>query len=320
MTPVATVQSVPGGDDVHVITGLDGSGAASGQGGASIGTPLPEVANTLPPLPERAVHDKLPIDFSPGKKPLSEGYLSDYEYEDPTIHVKIENGRENDTTYWICEVRIADPTQLRTASADGFDSNMTMPGVQIAKRMNAVVAIDGDYYFYSAPRGYILRQGILYLDRVTGGRDVLLVDEEGDFHIIRKARGGTCPTEIDGKRIINGFFFGPVLVENGELGTEFRYTDMAYNLGSQRMAIAQIGKLHYKLICCESPQSGSKGMTLMEFARFCQEKGCITAYNLDGGDSTMLAFRNEKINDVDNPHTRDLADIIYFASAYSGQP
>jgi hypothetical protein len=30
----------------------------------------------------------------------------------------------------------------------------------------------------------------------------------------------------------------------------------------------------------------------------------------------MLIFRDEKLNDVDNPHTRDIADIIYFASAY----
>ena len=57
-------------------------------------------------------------------------------------------------------------------------------------------------------------------------------------------------------------------------------------------------------------------MTLKQFALFCQEKGAYTAYNLDGGDSTMLIFKNQKLNDIDNPHTRDIADIIYFASAY----
>ncbi|MBQ9307452.1 MAG: phosphodiester glycosidase family protein [Clostridia bacterium] len=273
---------------------------------------------TLAPLPERETVDVLPIDFSPGKKPLEEGYIGEWEYEDPTIHVKIEQGRENETTYYICEVRIADASQLRTASADGFDSNMVMPGTQIAKRMNAVVAIDGDYFFYTEA-GYILRQGKLYLDKLRGGRDVLLIDEDGDFHILRKAKRGEGVSEINGKKVINAFFFGPVLVENGELGKEFRYTDMAYTYNSQRMAICQIGKLHYKIICCESPHRGSKGMLLEEFARFCQSKGVQTAYNLDGGDSTMLFFRNEKINDVDNPNARPLADILYFASAYSGE-
>ena len=161
-----------------------------------------------------------------------------------------------------------------------------------------------------------MRQGRLYLDRTTGGRDVLMIDEDGDFHIVRKANRNECKDTINGKKVINAFFFGPVLVENGVLGNEFRYTDMAYDLFSQRMAIAQIGKLHYKIICCESPKRGSTGMTLKQFAQFCQEKGATTAYNLDGGDSTMLIFKNQKLNDIDNPHTRDIADIIYFASAY----
>ena len=277
--------------------------------------PLYQPETTLAPLYETETHYTLPIDFTPGMVPLSDGYVTDYEYQDPTIHVKIERGREQDCTFWICEVRIADASQLRTASADGFDSNMTMPGTAIAKRVNAVVAIDGDYFCYTG-RGYIMRQGRLYLDRTTGGRDVLMIDEDGDFHIVRKANRNECKDTINGKKVINAFFFGPVLVENGVLGNEFRYTDMAYDLFSQRMAIAQIGKLHYKIICCESPKRGSTGMTLKQFAQFCQEKGATTAYNLDGGDSTMLIFKNQKLNDIDNPHTRPIADIIYFASAY----
>ena len=45
----------------------------------------------------------------------------------------------------------------------------------------------------------------------------------------------------------------------------------------------------------------------------------MTAYNLDGGDSTMMIFRNEKINDKDNENTRNISDIIYFASAWDGE-
>ncbi len=296
-------------------------GETAGAGNAAEATPkqiaVQTVSPTLPPLPESGETYRLPIDFSPGAEPLEEGYLSEWEYEDPTIHVRIERGRENETTYWTCEVRIADASQLRSASADGFDSKMTMPGTQIAKRMNAVVAIDGDYFCYTE-WGFILRQGHLYLNKLKGGRDVLLIDEDGDFHIVRKAERKSCQETINGKKVINAFFFGPVLVENGVLGNEFRYRDMAYDYYSQRMAISQIGKLHYKIVCCESPHRGSKGMKLAEFAAFCKEKGCVTAYNLDGGDSTMLYFHNEKINDVDNPNMRPLADIIYFASAYTG--
>ncbi|MBQ6528512.1 MAG: hypothetical protein IJI38_08310, partial [Clostridia bacterium] len=74
--------------------------------------PVYNPLSTLPPLASESEY-KLPIDFSGGKVPLKEGYITDYEYEDPTIHVKIERGREYDCTYWICEVRIADASQLR---------------------------------------------------------------------------------------------------------------------------------------------------------------------------------------------------------------
>ena len=117
--------------------------------------------------------------------------------------------------------------------------------------------------------------------------------------------------------IINCFFFGPVLVEHGELGVDFRYSDMAYKQEAQRICIAQVGKLHYKIICCEAPYRGSTGMTLKQFALFVQGLGVDTAYNLDGGDSTMILFRGEKVNDIENVNTRDIADIIYFASAYN---
>ena len=267
-------------------------------------------------IPEEGAY-ALPIDFSSGKVPLEEGYVSDLEYIDPSIHVVISSGREMDCNYWVAEIWISDPSQLRTVAADGFESNMVMPGVKLADRVNAVVACDGDYYCYTG-YGYIIRQGTLYLDKLKGGRDLLLIDEAGDFHIIRKAERQDGVDTIDGKRIINSLFFGPVLVEHGELGNEFRYRDMAYADPSQRMCIAQVGHLHYKIICCESPKAGrgSAGMTLKQFAEFVQGMGVDTAYNLDGGDSTMLIFRGEKLNDVSNPNTRNIADIIYFASAY----
>ena len=43
------------------------------------------------------------------------------------------------------------------------------------------------------------------------------------------------------------------------------------------------------------------------------------AYNLDGGDSAVLVFNNQKINDPNNNNERQLADIIYFASAWPGE-
>ena len=43
------------------------------------------------------------------------------------------------------------------------------------------------------------------------------------------------------------------------------------------------------------------------------------AYNLDGGRSTTMVFCGEKINSTSASSSRDIADILYFASAWQGE-
>ncbi|MBE5787735.1 MAG: phosphodiester glycosidase family protein [Clostridiales bacterium] len=272
---------------------------------------------------ETAVY-KLPIDLTPGMKPNPKGYTGKWEYQDPTISVKIEEGvmptteGTNRCSYWVATIKLSDASQLRTMAAGGFDSNRVTKGTTLAKRANAVLAINGDYFCYTC-KGYIVRQGEEYLNLLDGDRDVLLIDENGDFHPVVKAKAGDIPADIDGKKIVNAFYFGPLLVENGEAVKMIYGADMAHDTGRQRMAICQVGPLEYKAICCAGPARGSSGLTLRQFANLCAEQGVQTAYNLDGGDSTMMIFKGEKINDVYNMSVRDIADIVYFASAWEGE-
>ena len=267
---------------------------------------------------------KLPWDFSGGMPLKTEYFYGNTTYADPTIAVKIQygvfnRGAETGCEYWVASIKIAHPSQLRTTAANGFQSEMTMKGTAMAKRVNAVLAINGDY-FYFTHHGYILRQGQLFLDDLRGDRDVLLIDEDGDFHIVRNPFTGQVGQTIDGKRVVQAFFFGPVLVQYGKMvrDMDLRY-DMRAEERRQRMCIAQVGPLEYKCICCGPPARGNSGMNLTEFAQLVYSLGVQTAYNLDGGDSTMLIFNGQKINDPKSPDTRDIADIIYFASAFGAK-
>ncbi len=267
---------------------------------------------------------KLPWDFSGGMPLKTEYFYGNTTYADPTIAVKVQygvfnRGAETGCEYWVASIKIAHPSQLRTTAANGFQSEMTMKGTAMAKRVNAVLAINGDY-FYFTHHGYILRQGQLFLDDLRGDRDVLLIDEDGDFHIVRNPFTGQVDQTINGKRVVQAFFFGPVLVQNGKMvrDMDLRY-DMRAEERRQRMCIAQVGPLEYKCICCGPPARGNSGMNLTEFAQLVYSLGVQTAYNLDGGDSTMLIFNGQKINDPKSPDTRDIADIIYFASAFGAK-
>ena len=84
------------------------------------------------------------------------------------------------------------------------------------------------------------------------------------------------------------------------------------------MCLAQIGPLEYLCICSEGPEDkGSVGLTLDQFCDLVSSfEGIQNAYNLDGGSSSTMVFRDQKINSPNNPKRRPLCDIIYFASAY----
>ena len=275
-------------------------------------------------------HYTLPIDFTPGMPLNQQFFLSELEYEDPTLRVVIsKKSVENSYDCWTADIEIADPSQLRTASADGFDSDALAPPTRMAERMNAVLAINGDYFSYKG-HDYVIRQGVTYLNHLNANRDILVIDEDGNFHGFLAPDRGDIGDTVDGRKIINAFSFGPLLVNNGEIRLGGYSLAMADDKPSQRMAIAQVGPLHYRVICV-GPYNGeskrAKGLTLDQFRELVASMPDVqVAYNLDGGDSTFLIMNGKKINYVENVNARDgirndgIADIIYFASAYPGRP
>ena len=120
----------------------------------------------------------IPIDLNAktGFAPKAEGFISATQYEDESMTVTIEAHQVGPTTCHVARVKIADPSQLRSASAYGFNRPQTEMTNTIARRVKAVVAINGDYYSYTG-KGYMIRQGKLYMNKPYGDRDVLLIDD-----------------------------------------------------------------------------------------------------------------------------------------------
>ena len=274
---------------------------------------------------EEAVSYTLPIDFTPGNPLDQKCFLSETVYEDPTIRVEITAGDYQGRKYWIADIEIADASQLRTAAAEDFSVNSGLElGTVIARRMNAVLAVDGDYYWYgyNNPVHVTIRQGTTFQNnlRTNACQDVLLIDEDGDFHGIEDPRAGDVGTEINGKKIINAFYFGPLLVNNGKIRKNKAPSHMDPNQLSQRVAIAQTGHLKYRVIVTGPNRNGSKAFKFEPWREFVASMDDIqVAYNLDGGDSAFMCFNGIKINDPLTDNDRELADIIYFASAWPGE-
>ena len=147
------------------------------------------------------------------------------------------------------------------------------------------------------------------------GRETLIIDDKGDFTIIRPTTKEAFEN-FEGT-VVHAFCFGPGLVVDGEAITDLSKVTMDNGKGkkTQRIAIGQTGPLSYLILTCEGPENpGSVGFDLLQMAALCKELGCINAYNLDGGSSSTVAMRGEKINAVSSNKVRSVSDIIFFAT------
>ena len=260
---------------------------------------------------------EIPIDQEKMEPVNQDFYLSDTEYLDESLHVTIEYGRAYDTDYLVARIQIANPTQIRSgmASANGKGE---MNGNKLAKHVNAVFAVNGDFYQTNRTSfgKHIVRQGVLKKHNADGNLDALIIDENGDFHIIVKAKEKDFEN-FEGT-IVNCYAFGPALVIDGEQVTELIDNGYGAEKPTQRVCIAQTGPLSYAVICCAGPENPNcTGLNIHQFSDLVYSLGDIqTAYNMDGGGSATIVFNNEKINTFGSKKIRQISDIIYFASAY----
>ncbi len=287
-----------------------------------------EIAAEVLPLPDAVNGEfaQLTVEEDPMIGPHEEGYsFREGEkvaasYADPSITVNIGSGWYEKTRYIYARVRIVDPTQLRTMLASPISSENTSVAPSLAKRVNAVVAINGDFAAKQV-KGTVIRQGETLRLNSNGQTDVLLIDQNGDTHILENANNEDIEAFLDDA--VNVFTFGPGLIINGE--PKYGYVDrkMATAKPAQRMAFCQTGPLEYMLITSEGPEDpGSVGLSIDAFVSLLDTfDDIINAYNLDGGSCSTLVFRKadgnwSKINCPLNGKIRPVKDIIYFADAW----
>ena len=279
----------------------------------------------------------IPLDMlEHGTPPKAEGWVEpNKEYEDESIHAVLYERRNyksktsdgNITIRW-AEVEIKDPSQLRTAlSYDSFENKDLATAPEMVAYLNPVVSCNDDYVKINNYKGYVIRQGVLYLDNLDEWtedlkQDVLLIDDLADFHVIQKASSADVQAYIadlegQGRTIVNAFTFGPALVINGEV-QEIKGKDSTHEviLATARTAICQLGPLKYAIFAADCPQTGY-GINCTELANFIVKTypDCKIAYNLDGGGSSRLFMGQKRVNKANG--RREIYGMIYFASAVS---
>lgn len=228
------------------------------------------------------------------------------------ITVELTEYRENDTTIYAADVWVTDPSQLKTAFANGtYGKNVKDATSDIAKDADAILAVNGDFYG-ARNSGYVIRNGVLYRSTSSGEED-LVIYEDGSFAIIDEDQVTAEQLLADGA--VQVLSFGPALVEDGEIAVTQGEEVGKAMASNPRTAIGICEDGHYVFVVSDGRTDESEGLSLYELAEFLQELGVETAYNLDGGGSSTMVYQGEVVN---NPTTsgnflkeRSVSDIVY---------
>lgn len=266
-------------------------------------TEAPEITATPEPTATPA-----PGDFSatfPTDEPNVENAIGVYKTD--TLRVVVTEGHTDDAVYYLADIWIRNIREFKTAFAkDKFGRGLYEMPDAIAEHNNAVVAITGDTYG-SSSQSVVIRNGNLYRD--SGDGDVCILYADGVMESYYQADFNL--DAVIARGAFQGWSFGPKLIDNGAVPSSYNTTDaiIAHN---PRAAIGYYEPGHYCLVVVDGRQGGySRGMTLDELSELFLSFGCVDAYNLDGGQSAMMIFQNQVVN---QPYKdgRAISDIIYF--------
>ena len=273
--------------------------------GCAAAEELPQMVKVAFPAVDYTAPEKPIQNYAAPKENFSEDGMS---YHDDSLDVQLHKFHVYNADVTVAFVQIADADQMRTQQAKPYPSKTTARIDTIAKPVKSVFAVNADWFTYRSD-GIVYRNGELLRNREMPEDEGLVIDVNGNFHIISPM------TEAEYAKldvpVMQSFAFGPALVVNGEV-QDIGDRKVTYR---QRMAIGQIDELCYVFVAADGTnEDDGEGLNVPELAQLMHDLGAQTAYNLDGGQSTSMLMGNTKVNG--QPKTmRAIGDIIYFTTA-----
>lgn len=254
------------------------------------------------------------VSISETENNLSTGSVesNDNYYKDDNIEISITKTREYDTTIYIADIKLSDVSLLRRAFANNsYGKNITDTTSNIASSVNAILAVNGDYYGVQNS-GYVLLDGKIYRN-TSAGKEDLVIYQDGRFEIINE--DDVTLEELVNNGAVNILSFGPALIENGSIVVSENDEVGKAMASNPRTAIGIIDDLHYILVVSDGRTNESEGLSLYELATVMSEYDVKTLYNLDGGGSSTMVFNGNIINNPTtsgrNTKERSVSDIVY---------
>jgi exopolysaccharide biosynthesis protein len=222
-------------------------------------------------------------------------------------------------TYFVADVTLTDATALRSAFAnDEFGQNIIEVPSAIAAAVDAVFAVNGDYYGFR-DTGIVIRNGTVF--RSTGAREGLAFYRDGTMKLYDETAADADQLVKDG--VWQTLSFGPGLVKDGRLVEGIDSVEIDTNFGNHsvqgrqpRTAIGLAEANHLLFVVVDGRSPGySRGVGMSELGQIFVDRGASVAYNLDGGGSSTMVFDGDLVNDpLGRGQERGTSDILYIGA------
>ncbi len=264
--------------------------------------------------PEPVIVGNFRDDF-PGMFTNGEVSYSDTGYQSGNLNVRYFTEYNNDINaqVYLVEFYVADISCLVTAfGKDKYGRGYTEWIEKIAERYSAVATLNGDYYG-TRDTGVVIRNGTLYRDNKTTDDIAILywdghmeIFPAGEFDAVREMERGAYQSWCFGPSLLDG--------EGNPLGT---YTDgHGTNKRHPRSAIGYYEPGHYCFVAVDGRNKKSNGAKIDALAKIMAGFGCKLAYNLDGGQTSLLALANKLVN-IPSDGGRNSSDYIMVIDSVS---
>ena len=234
--------------------------------------------------------------------------VTENSYTSPDISITVNEVNEENLTYYVADIYVRDITCFQTALAgDTYGSGFRDSIEDMAVLNNALLAVNGDYYG-NTTEGVVIRNGVIYRANPTDC-DVCVLYYDGSMKVMPGSSFSVEAAVEDGAW--QAWTFGPALLDaGGNPITAFASTSRITN-ANPRTAIGYYEPGHYCLVVVDG-RGESSGISLPRLSRLFDTLGCIAAYNLDGGNSSIMVWGNEVIN---NPSGggRESSDALLIA-------
>ncbi len=229
-------------------------------------------------------------------------------YQSGNVNIELKRYESNDVVFYVADIYLRDISCFKTAFAqDTFGKAYRERTLTICQRINGILAVNGDNYG-SRDDGVVIRNGELFRKDNYPNQDVCVLYWDG--RVETYAAGHFDCEDAIANGAYQAWNFGPRLITSD--GKAKKHFNSVVTPSNPRTALGYFEPGHYCFVVVDGRSGNSGGLTLAELAALMKDLGCVRAYNMDGGNTSVMVAANRIISNPSGAsgEGRETSDII----------